>query len=234
MSKPFKIAIPQACHENWNSMQPDDNGRFCDSCQKSVFDFTNASDKEIANKIANSTNLCGRFRKSQLDRQLLVPKEKSLGWIAAASGILAVFGSNSVDAQTTPQVPPPTVQTSDNDPRIMGKVLPPENRLHTVSGFVSDATGPIPGVIVIVQGTDRRAETDVDGKFEIKAKQGDVLVASYIGMIDTSYVITDHVNGISIILVESDELNELVVTGGIHAHRTFFGRLFHSIGNWFR
>ena len=56
----------------------------------------------------------------------------------------------------------------------------------TVSGVVSDATGPIPGANVIIKGTSNGVQTDFDGKYSIKAKTGDVLVFSFIGMNDTS------------------------------------------------
>ncbi|MBP6425789.1 MAG: carboxypeptidase-like regulatory domain-containing protein, partial [Flavobacterium sp.] len=44
----------------------------------------------------------------------------------------------------------------------------------TVSGVVSDASGPIPGANVVVKGTKNGVQTDFDGKFAIKAKVGDV------------------------------------------------------------
>ena len=49
----------------------------------------------------------------------------------------------------------------------------------TVSGVVSDATGPIPGANVIIKGTSNGVQTDFDGKYSIKAKTGDVLVFSF-------------------------------------------------------
>jgi hypothetical protein len=53
-----------------------------------------------------------------------------------------------------------------------------------VSGIVSDVTGPIPGANVIVKGTKNGVQTDFDGKYCVKAKTGDVLVFSYMGMQD--------------------------------------------------
>ena len=46
----------------------------------------------------------------------------------------------------------------------------------TVSGTVSDNSGALPGVSVIIEGTTNGVETDFDGKYSIKAAQGDVLV----------------------------------------------------------
>ncbi|NBW28377.1 MAG: hypothetical protein EBR38_07410 [Flavobacteriaceae bacterium] len=49
-----------------------------------------------------------------------------------------------------------------------------------VTGTVSDKSGPLPGANVVVQGTKTGTQTDVDGKFSIKAKAGDVLVFSFV------------------------------------------------------
>ena len=52
----------------------------------------------------------------------------------------------------------------------------------TVSGVVTDGNAPIPGVSVLIEGTTTGTETDFDGKYQIAAKSGDILVFSYIGM----------------------------------------------------
>ncbi len=51
----------------------------------------------------------------------------------------------------------------------------------TVSGTVSDNTGSLPGVSVVIKGTSSGVETDFDGKYSIKATSGDVLVFNYLG-----------------------------------------------------
>ena len=54
---------------------------------------------------------------------------------------------------------------------------------RVVSGVVSDNAGlPLPGVSVLVKGTQNGAQTDFDGKYSIKATPSQVLVFSYIGM----------------------------------------------------
>ncbi|KFF18771.1 SusC/RagA family TonB-linked outer membrane protein [Flavobacterium hydatis] len=58
-----------------------------------------------------------------------------------------------------------------------------------VSGIVSDATGPIPGVNVMIKGTKNGVQTDFDGKYSIKAKTGDVLVYSYMGLQDKNVTV---------------------------------------------
>jgi TonB-linked SusC/RagA family outer membrane protein len=56
----------------------------------------------------------------------------------------------------------------------------------TVTGVVSDASGPIPGVNVLIKGTKSGVQTNFDGTYSIKAKTGDVLVFSFVGMNDSS------------------------------------------------
>ena len=103
MRKPIQIAIPQPCHEKWDEMTPTDKGRFCASCQKKVIDFTKVSDREIVQLIKSNKNLCGRFSPSQLNRDLIVPKEKSTAWTAIAAGVISfiTLGSYKATAQET-------------------------------------------------------------------------------------------------------------------------------------
>lgn len=54
----------------------------------------------------------------------------------------------------------------------------------TVSGVVTDASGALPFVNVVVKGTSNGVQTDLDGKYSITAKPGDVLVFSFVGMSD--------------------------------------------------
>lgn len=52
----------------------------------------------------------------------------------------------------------------------------------SVKGTVTDENKvPLPGVTVLVKNTTRGVSTDFDGKYEIQAQQGDVLVFSSVG-----------------------------------------------------
>ncbi|MFV0541193.1 MAG: von Willebrand factor type A domain-containing protein [Aestuariibaculum sp.] len=53
---------------------------------------------------------------------------------------------------------------------------------HLVSGKVTDNSGfPLPGVNIIIKGTKAGVLTDFDGLYQIKAKETDTLVFSFIG-----------------------------------------------------
>ena len=51
----------------------------------------------------------------------------------------------------------------------------------TISGTVSESSGTLPGVSVVIKGTNQGTETDFDGKYSIKANNGAVLVFRYLG-----------------------------------------------------
>jgi len=82
---------------------------------------------------------------------------------------------------------------------------------RVISGTVSDASGPVPGINVIVKGTKNGVQTDFDGKYSIKAKTGDVLLFSYVGMQD----VTISVGASSVVNAKmkevGKELDEVVV-----------------------
>ena len=81
-----------------------------------------------------------------------------------------------------------------------------------ISGTVSDETGPLPGVSIIIKGTTRGAETDFDGKYSITAKTGDVLIYSFIGMASKEVTVGVS-NTINVVLVADNLLEEVVVVG---------------------
>lgn len=54
---------------------------------------------------------------------------------------------------------------------------------RVVSGVVSDNAGmPLPGVNVLVKGSKNGVQTDIDGKYSIKASENQTLVFSFLGM----------------------------------------------------
>lgn len=117
MRKPIQITIPQPCHEKWDEMTPTDKGRFCASCQKNVIDFTKASDRQIANTLNGNKSLCGRFSSSQLNRNLVVPKEKSTFWSAIAAMVISFisFGCNNKTQESKNSKLPSTIKITVKD-----------------------------------------------------------------------------------------------------------------------
>ncbi|WP_284651403.1 SusC/RagA family TonB-linked outer membrane protein [Flavobacterium terrisoli] len=82
----------------------------------------------------------------------------------------------------------------------------------TVTGVVSDKTGPLPGANIVVKGTTRTAQTDFDGNYSIKAKAGETLVFSFTGYENFSAVVGAS-NTINAKLQDGVQLTEVVIDG---------------------
>lgn len=67
MTRNYKISLPEPCTEDWNKMAPNERGRFCSNCSKTVVDFTVMSPIEIQKYFQENSNICGRIKKSQLN-----------------------------------------------------------------------------------------------------------------------------------------------------------------------
>lgn len=83
----------------------------------------------------------------------------------------------------------------------------------SISGTVFSTADnqPLPGVSVLIQGTSNGTQSDALGKFQISAKEGDVLVFSFIGMI-TQQVKVKNKTSLEVFLEENvNELQEVVV-----------------------
>ncbi len=82
-----------------------------------------------------------------------------------------------------------------------------------ITGVVTEAgTGePLPGVNVVVKGTDIGAATDFDGKYSIKADKGQTLVFSFVGYNTVEKKVGDS-NVINVQLKEGDVLTAVEIT----------------------
>jgi TonB-linked SusC/RagA family outer membrane protein len=83
----------------------------------------------------------------------------------------------------------------------------------TIRGIVTDSKGlPIPGVSILVEGTNNSASTDFDGKYALKnVTASSVLIFSYVGSI-TQKITVGNQSTINVTLVETTEnLKEVVV-----------------------
>jgi len=83
-----------------------------------------------------------------------------------------------------------------------------------VSGTVSDSEGILPGATIMVKGTTRGVQTNVDGKFSIKDVGANaVLVFSFIGLKSQEISVVGR-STINVILVQDlSQLSEVVVIG---------------------
>jgi hypothetical protein len=65
----FRISVPKPCHEDWDKMTPEQTGKFCGSCAKTVVDFTQMLPEKMQQYFIQHQNekVCGRFKATQLN-----------------------------------------------------------------------------------------------------------------------------------------------------------------------
>lgn len=86
-------------------------------------------------------------------------------------------------------------------------------RQDVIKGTVKDNTGAtLPGVSIQVKGTQVVTQTNLSGVFAVPAKQGDVLIFSYIGFEKQEVTVSGTGNLNVVLNSNSQELNTVVVT----------------------
>ena len=90
-----------------------------------------------------------------------------------------------------------------------------QSQEKTITGTITtDFDGiPLQGATVIVKGTNRGTQTNVDGKYAIKTKENDILVFSYIGYKTISKTVKNALVINVVMVVDDASLEEVVVMG---------------------
>ncbi|HRX93360.1 MAG TPA: carboxypeptidase-like regulatory domain-containing protein [Chitinophagaceae bacterium] len=155
MAKKIQISVPVPCHEDWEAMTTVEKGKFCGSCQKQVVDFSNMSDREIAQffKKPSTGSVCGRFMNDQLDRDIEIPKKRIPFVKYLFNLLLPAFLLTKLSAQKT-----------------IGKVIPPQSRdtipqkatneLITLGMIMPTEIQPVIGDTVCVKPTQIQKNVD--------------------------------------------------------------------------
>lgn len=95
------VELKKPCLVNLDAVVPDENGRFCGVCQKSVIDFTKKSPEEIASYLQKNIaqKPCGTFNSwdvksdHEIDRLILFLQGKRLRFLAVLIiGLLFITG----------------------------------------------------------------------------------------------------------------------------------------------
>ncbi|MNJ83944.1 hypothetical protein D3C87_13760 [compost metagenome] len=181
-SKSVQYSIQNPCHENWNEMQPEVQGRFCSSCEKSVVDFTTMSDFSIVNYLENHKRdkVCGRFTKPQLNRDYQLNQAVSSPMFdlrAVVLGLaLTTFSAVHSFSQTEPQEPVKIDTTVQQiPPIIMGKVAMEtfDHRGEKIAkGTITNSLSSFKGIHVQLKNQDgkvlKTVQADSKGNFEFE------------------------------------------------------------------
>lgn len=92
----MNLSIEEPCHENWNAMTQQEQGRYCGSCCKTVFDFTQMPTEEVIQFIASrkKDSVCGRFTSEQVIVPATAKAQLKVSWTFKKflAAIVMVFG----------------------------------------------------------------------------------------------------------------------------------------------
>jgi hypothetical protein len=172
------ISIPKPCHQSWQQMTPVNAGRHCQSCCKTVTDFTKMSNQQIIEHLSLTRNVCGRFNDHQLNGINYKLYADNLpatgGWkkLALVAGFLSSAFSFKAEAQTT-------ATKMEQRSKVVGSVStvsvhdlarkaasPDSAKFKVISGnIVDENNAPLLGAIVKISSSTTGSQTDINGHF---------------------------------------------------------------------
>lgn len=98
------IVPTSPCHERWSALTPNEAGRYCQRCDKSVVDLSSLTRREAEKKVqAAGGSLCGRMRVDPSGAPVFRREtERAAGLLGlAAASLLASCGSTTNDESLT-------------------------------------------------------------------------------------------------------------------------------------
>lgn len=227
--KKIQLSIPTPCHENWENMTLVEKGKFCNSCQKKVIDFSLMTDREIAQffKRPSIGTVCGRFMDDQLNRDIEIPR-KRIPWVkyffqfTLPAFMISMKTSGQKVKPLMGKVAPVCVSSLIGDTIVQIKRKDVTGGL-VIKGRTTDSSGnPIPYSSISIKGTNIAAQSNAEGKFVLNVKQEMntvSIVASAVGYeskemsLDPKDYTNDSVN--VILPLYEATLGEVVITSAV-------------------
>lgn len=139
----LQLSIPQPCSENWDNMPPNERGRHCSNCNKTVIDFSLFTDKQLIDFFHKTKeNICGRFTSFQLQRQMVYvePQHHFLSKVLLGTALTLGF-VGSANGNYNPNQKPLVEQYMGIDNYKSQESLPHDTSKHISITVVDDSTG---------------------------------------------------------------------------------------------
>lgn len=133
--QPIPLQINKPCHENWDAMTPNERGRHCASCNKTVVDLTAMPPAQAATymtdlgkQLQSGHHVCVRAH-ADTNGRLLKPGARKLLLTNGLAAILAMTLSGCGDHLDSGAQNPPQQGTTQQPPTRMGAVANPHPML---------------------------------------------------------------------------------------------------------
>lgn len=173
-----KLNIQEPCHQSWQQMTDVQGGRHCESCSKTVVDFTKMGNDEIINYLSVSRNVCGRIHEQQMESvnmQLVARQPQNKGswakWVMAAALFLGTAYNHAIAQSATSPTEQADIVKRPGAGLPQGKIAVSDStQYQTLTGIIlgSDDNLPLPGVSVTCDKGKIGTLTDVNGMFSIR------------------------------------------------------------------
>jgi hypothetical protein len=127
-------SINKPCTEDWGKMTPEQQGRHCQVCCKTVVDFSQKTDSEIVDflKTNSEKKVCGRFRSEQLVPPAGSRKTKQNRYRVFFAALIFVFGGMLFTSCSS---------SRPHNPEVMGDVAyVPEPEKHLMGDTIINST----------------------------------------------------------------------------------------------
>jgi hypothetical protein len=145
-------------------MTPQEKGRFCGNCEKTIIDYSHQPDRVIAQAIKDGNGqICGRFRTDQLQRDIVLEPQfyQNTRWKAFGLMLSGLLAAGTLKGQ---EVPICTETLTLNENHCKTDV----NNGIIISGRVIDAHSEKGLIGVSVMLKEVETTTDLEGYFAIK------------------------------------------------------------------
>jgi hypothetical protein len=222
--KKIQLSIPKPCHENWDAMTPSEKGKFCGSCQKTVIDFTEMSDRHIAEFFKKpSTSVCGRFYQNQLHKEIELPK-KRIPWIKYFFQIAlpAFLVSIKANAQKTTVLMGDTTYCTQTMGFVSSKAIAEKStEPNVINGQIIDQDGnKIAFATIVIKNSNVGTQSDAEGKFQLQAPLNSKLVFSAVGYRSKEVALNEETKNL-LVRFEKDDiaLSGVIVVVGYTARK---------------
>lgn len=207
-------------------MQPTASGNFCDSCQKTVVDFTTLTDNQLLEYFKkHPADTCGRFYADQLEQPLQLPV-KRIPWmkyfLTVSLPALLLTYKGQAQRLIKKQVQP--VEVTSNKSHATTHII----QGFTITGKVTGENGqPVPFASVMVPGSSNGTAADSNGVFTLRLRDTDnALEVSAVGYKQQQVMVTGSNTDVQlqIALIENVTLNSITCTSS----RRFTSGLFST------
>ncbi|MEO8770096.1 MAG: carboxypeptidase-like regulatory domain-containing protein [Ferruginibacter sp.] len=206
MAKYIQIQVDHPCSENWNQMTPNTQGSFCNSCKKTVIDFTAMTDNQLMEYFKNNpSGTCGRFNTDQLTNLIAMPV-KRIPWAKyffqiSLPALLLGFRANAQRAIKKYQQPITIVSKFSSQPMAFQSTL-------LLTGKITNTDGkPVPYASVMIKGSTKGIAADSNGVFKLRLSGNEsVLEITAAGYKNKSVTITAGYEDIELDIAMSDAI----------------------------